>query len=274
MDKNAFGKEILLDELKVIQMDVLAAIDVFCDENNIRYSMACGTLLGAVRHKGYIPWDDDIDIYVPREDYKKLIEIFPSCYKGRYKISSLERDPLWEKPYAKAYDDKTVLFEKADVKEVIGVNIDIFPVDEVPDSQEEWSGYDKTRRRLVYSLVLRTVKLDKKRPFIKNLTILLYRLLSFFYPIRKQARKVDRYAQRNNGKGYNRYFECCQGLIQKRPFPKALFDCIIYIPFEDREFKAFEDADTYLRNGFGDYMHLPPKEKQVSHHAFKAYWKD
>ena len=274
MDKSKYGKEILLEELKVVQMDVLTAIDEFCAENNIRYSMACGTLLGAVRHKGYIPWDDDIDIYVPREDYKRLIELFPPCYKGRYKITSLERDPLWEKPYAKAYDDKTILFEKADVKEIIGVNIDIFPVDEVPDLQDEWFDYDKTRRKLVYSLVLRTVKLDKKRPFIKNVTILLYRLLSYFYPIRKQAYKLDAYAQKNNGNSFSRYFECCQGLIQKNPFPKNLFDKVLYIPFEDRKFMAFEDSDCYLRNGFGDYMKLPPKEKQLSHHAFKAYWKN
>ena len=70
-------KKIELAELKVIQMDVLEVIDQFCNENNIRYSLACGSFLGSIRHNGYIPWDDDIDIYVPREDYERLIRIFP-----------------------------------------------------------------------------------------------------------------------------------------------------------------------------------------------------
>ena len=266
------GKEIDLEELKVLQMDVLQAIDDFCEDNSIRYSLACGTLLGAVRHKGYIPWDDDIDIYVPREDYNRLLSVFPETYKERYKLISLERNAQWTHPYAKAYDNNTLLEENARNEEIIGVNIDIFPVDEVP-AGNDWLVYNKKRRRLLYLFSLKFVRLSRHRSISKNCLILLFRLLTFFYSTRKWAERIDGLAQENNGKGYDHLFECCQGLLQKQPFAKSLFDSLVYIPFENRQFKAFADSDIYLRNGFGDYMQLPPIEKRISHHDFKAYWK-
>lgn len=272
MDLIDHGKEIDLDELKVIQMDVLQAVDEFCCDHNIRYSLACGTLLGAIRHKGYIPWDDDIDIYVPREDYKRLIEEFPEAYKEKYKLTSLERDPNWNRPYANAYNGDTVFIENARNSEHIGVNIDIFPVDEVPTG-EEWERFNKIRRRKLQAFSLKFIRLNKHRSIVKNATILLFRLFTCLSSTRKWAEKINCMIQQYNGKGYDYLFECCLGLMQKRPFPKKLFDELIYVPFEDRQFMAFADYDCYLKNGFGDYMKLPPKEKQVSHHAFKAYWK-
>ena len=268
-----YGKEIGLEELKVLQMDVLQAVDEFCRNNNIRYSMACGTLLGAIRHKGYIPWDDDIDIYVPRDDYRRLVDIFPSLYKGRYKLTSLERSSLWDKPYAKIYDNKNVMVEDAVWKENIGVNIDVFPVDEVPDDESEWLEYNKKRMRQQKLFILKFVHLSFNRSIAKNVALLLFKIITCFYSSRKWAKSIDKMCKKYNGLGYNRYFECCSGRIQKHPFPKRLFDDLVYMEFEDRTFKAFADADCYLRNGYGDYMTLPPEEKRIPHHDFKAYWK-
>ena len=257
------GSKITFEELKVIQMDILQAIDEFCEEHNIQYSLACGTLLGAVRHKGYIPWDDDIDIYLPREDYKRLIN----------KIASLERDSQWERPYAKAYDDKTVLYEKVSMKRTVGVNIDIYPVDEVPDDEDVWTRYDKKRRLLQNLYWMKYVPASQGRSSIKRAAIYLFQKVTFFISKRACAEKLDVLAQKYDGHGYNRYFECCQGILQKRPFPKNLFEKLEYIPFEDRRFKAFSSSDTYLTNGYGDYMKLPPVEKRVSNHNIDVYWK-
>lgn len=267
------GREIYLDELKVLQMDILSAIDEYCRDNNIRYSLACGSLLGAIRHKGYIPWDDDIDIYIPREDYNRLIAEFPELYKDRYRLISLERDKLWERPYANAYDDKTILLENAKEKKTIGVNIDIFPIDDVPIG-DDWMKYDNKRRRLIQFFSLQTVRVSQDRSYIKNVIVVFVRLVSFFYSTRRWAFVVDRMAKKYNGKGMTHCFETCQGIFQKKPFEKSLFDDLDYIPFEDRKFKAFRFADIYLRNGYGDYMQLPPEGKRVSHHAFTAYWKE
>lgn len=270
--QSSTSKIISLEELKILQMDVLQAIDEFCTEHNIRYSMACGTLLGAIRHKGYIPWDDDIDIYVPRDDYQKLISIYPDSIRSHYKLASIERNKNWELPYAKVYDDRTIMKENASLKIRIGVNIDIFPVDDVP-SGKEWEKFDKIRRRLIIFYSLMTVRVNRSRTWSKNLVIVFSKIVGLFLPPRFWAKRINILSQRNNGKGYKDMFECCQGLLQKKPFPKSLFNNIIYIPFEDRRFKAFEKSDIYLKNGFGDYMKLPPEEKRVSHHGFHAYWK-
>lgn len=266
-------KSIGLDEMKVIQLDVLSAIDSFCHDNNIRYSLACGSLLGAIRHKGYIPWDDDIDIYVLREDFNRLIEVFPETFKGRIKLASLKRDSNWELAFAKAYDDNTVLIENTLRKGNYGVGIDVFPIDEVPDDEKEWQRYNKKRRLQQILFLEKCNPLKKHQSILKNAGKALIHIFFFFYPRRKWAKNLDRLAQKNNGKGFKRCFECCQGLFQKNPFPKELFDDIVEVPFEDRKFKAFSNADLYLKNGFGDYMKLPPIEERVTHHYYKAYWK-
>lgn len=267
-----YEREIDLKELKVLQMDILSAIDEYCSINNIKYSLACGTLLGAIRHKGYIPWDDDIDIYIPRDDYKRLVSSFPESYKERYKIISLERDLLWDRPYAKAYNAETHLEESSIEKKRIGVNIDIFPVDDVPIGAE-WTKYDRKRRFEQKLFLLKFVKLDLHRDVFKNIILIIFRIITSLISTRSWAERIDRKCQQFNGRGYRHYFECCQGILQKKPFPKELFDEIIDVLFEDRFFKCFADADCYLKNGFGNYMQLPPEEKRVTHHSFKAYWK-
>ena len=276
MDKSqkfVVGPEIGLDELKVIQMDVLQAIDKFCRDNAITYSLACGTMLGAIRHGGYIPWDDDIDIYLLRTDYERLMAIFPETYNDYYSISSLERNAKWDKPYAKAFDIRTVVIgeNKNDVS--CGVDIDIFPVDDVPDDEKTWMNYDKKRRKLYtkYCQIFGRAPLKKEPLCILRWVRRNY--LKWFISRRQIAERLDRYSKIWNGRGYSRVFECCQGALQKRPFKKEIFDKIKDYPFENRSFMGFDNYDEYLRNGFGDYMTLPPVEKRVSHHRFKAYWK-
>ena len=266
-------KEINLEELKVLQMDVLTAIDKFCTENGITYSLAEGTLLGAIRHKGYIPWDDDIDIYLYRDDYNKLISTFPEVYEGHYKIASLERDKSWARPYANAYDDRTVVVEKSTEKEHIGVNIDIFPIDNVPDDEQEWQSYDIPRRRKQKFHALRLVQYSKERSFIKNITVLFTRAVTCFISKRRMAMYLDNLAQRFDNQETKYVFSNAQGIFIKKRFLRKVFDQVIDIPFEDRTFKGFADYDEYLCNAYGDYMKLPPVEMRVSHHAFKAYWK-
>lgn len=268
------GKEITLEELKKLQMDVLSAIDEFCREKGIRYSMSNGTMLGAVRHKGYIPWDDDIDIYVLREDYIKLMEVFPKIYNNHYCLVSLERNNKWDFPFAKAYDNRTIVYEDASYNELFGVNIDIFPVDDVPDDDSIWNEYNQNRRMLYNKRLYLFTRFPfslRPKAFVRWCY---YGFLKFFHSRRKRAELIDKNAQKWNGMGYHYVFECCQGIFQKKKFKKEIFNKTIKYPFEDRFFMGFENYDEYLRNGFGDYMKLPPVEKRVTHHNNKAYWKN
>ena len=261
-------REISLEELKKLQMDVLEAIDIFCRDNDIRYSIACGTLLGAVRHKGYIPWDDDIDIYMLRSEYDKLISKFPLLYKEKYKLLSLERSNKWDLVYAKAFNDETIVIEAATVGETYGVNIDIYPIDNVPDDDKEWKRYNKWRRKiqLLHAYQFRTY--DSMNSWIKKFLLFLVQPFS-----RLTARFIDSFVCRYNNEATKYVFESSQGLLVKNRFERNLFDHLIEMKFEDRTFMAFADFDNYLSNAYGDYMKLPPKEKRVTHHTFKAFWK-
>ena len=94
--------ELTLDELKGIEFDILKHFDAFCKEHNIRYYLAYGTLLGAIRYKKFIPWDDDVDVLVPREDYERLLKIYKD--NAQYKLYAFEKDGKFNCPYAKLCD--------------------------------------------------------------------------------------------------------------------------------------------------------------------------
>lgn len=267
-------KKIDLEELKVIQMDVLEAIHTFCIDNDIRYSLACGTLLGAVRHKGYIPWDDDIDIYLLREDYNKLMRLFPQQYNGWCRIVSLDRDDNWDRCYAKAYDDRTVFVENAVYNKTIGVGIDVYPIDNVPDSEKGWRIYNKIRRQFQKLSWFKWMKVLEGRSFYKNMVVYIVKGMLFCISSRRMAMLLNRIAQLFNKEKRIYVFETCQGMYGKNRFKKDCFNDIKEIPFEDRKFMAFSNYDEYLSNHFGNYMALPPKEKQVLHHDYQAYWMD
>ena len=265
-------KLIDLDELKLIQLEILENIHSFCETNNIKYTLACGTMLGAIRHKGYIPWDDDIDIYLLRDDYNRLIELFPKVYNNCYKIASLDRDVEWELPYAKAYDSRTMIVENTTSKKIIGINIDIFPIDSTPNEDKEWQQYNKKRLFLQRMFAAKLVTLNKNRIWYKNMILLFVKFLLCLFPKRKFAKFLDIYSQKYNKENSLYVFENIQGLKLKRRFKREIFNDIIDVSFENKFFKGFKNYDEYLSNVYGDYMILPPLEKRISHYDFKCYW--
>lgn len=268
-------REIGIEELKVIQMDIMSAVHRFCEEHNLRYSLACGSMLGAARHKGYIPWDDDIDIYLLRDDYNKMNRLFPKLLDGRYEFHTLERDSKWRIPYGKVLDKKTILQEG---KVVYSVNIDVYPIDRVPGG-EEWPRYDRFRRKCFYFYLRRPFPLTFQAQngvlgFFRSAVSFLFNLSLRCFTAHFFALCYQKVITYYNKKETGMVFECAQGIFQKCPFPETLFDNRRLMPFEDREYMCFSDYDAYLTNGFGDWRKLPPREKRVSHHDFKAWWKD
>lgn len=261
-----------LQELKRIQLEVLDVIHGFCVEHNIHYSLGCGTMLGAVRHKGYIPWDDDIDIYLLRSEYNRLLKIFPTSIDN-VQVDSIERNPSWDKAYAKAYDDRTVCIEDSNCK-VVGVGIDIFPIDYVPSNDIQWKRYNKRRRIIKIISDLKPMKFANNMPLLKKMLLAVGKILLLPIPQRLLISWLNSYAQKFNKTEHEYVFESCQGLLLKNKFKASVFDQYIDVPFEDRNYKIIAGYDEYLRCAYGDYMQLPPENKRVSHHSFKAYWKN
>lgn len=264
-------KKIDLEELKLIQLDILSVIDRFCRDKNIKYSLGCGSMLGAARHKGYIPWDDDIDIYLLREEYEKLIECFPEEVEN-VKLAALQRDGLWDRAYAKAYDCRTEM-QDAGNKYHTGVGIDVFPIDRVPADKEEWMLYDKKRRRYQLLYALKTsMTFRKGRKWWKNIFVLLTKFFLLPFSTRRIAFFLERYSMKYQKIDSPFVFECCQGIFQKRPFKRSALENVIDMPFEDRIVYGMRDYDEYLSNAYGDWRSLPPEEKRVPHHVFNAWW--
>lgn len=260
-----------LIELKKIQLDVLDVIHKFCVENDIQYTLGCGTMLGAVRHKGYIPWDDDIDIYLLRSEYNRLLQLFPES-KDNVRIEALERNSSWDKAYAKAYDERTVCEEDSNCK-VIGVSIDLFPIDYVPRDDKKWLKYNKKRRILKIASDLKPMNFTKDQPLLKKIELALCKMILLPFSQRTLIKWLNRYAQKYNDSESEYVFECCQGLLLKNKFKASAFDKYIDLPFENRVYKVISGYDEYLKAAYGDYMKLPPVEKRISHHAFHAWWK-
>lgn len=268
------AKEIFLEELKEIQLTILEAVHSFCLENNIMYSLACGTSLGAIRHKGYIPWDDDIDIYMLREDYEKFLRIFPRNYKDRFNVVSLPTHPSYSLPFAKVEDATTILHEKGIIGTDIGINIDVFPVDGVPRDGSK-------RKKLLYKIdtlkhlfMLKKMLNRKGRSLHKTLYLNLIKSLLFFISQRYLAEKINKLACTYPLDECDKIYELVLGsLYSNRFFKKESFEKTIDCQFENRTFKIMSGYDDYLTACFRDYMQLPPIEKRVTHHDFKAYCK-
>ncbi len=125
-----------IQELRQIQMGILDEVHQFCEANGLRYFLSSGTLIGAVRHKGYIPWDDDIDIYMPRQDYEQFLQTY-SDTKGTYRAINPATEPHYYYTFAKVVDQRTRMVEKETEGYEIGVYMDIFPVDYVTEDLQE-----------------------------------------------------------------------------------------------------------------------------------------
>lgn len=262
-----------IDEIKLMRLNILQSFHQFCITNNINYSITYGTLIGALRHKGFIPWDDDIDVCMLREDYEKFEDLFPS-QNGKIMFYTLKRNKKWNRPYGKLFDSSTVEIENNAINIGIGVSIDIFPIDEVPDKTYIYIVYNKIRMFLINLMMLKSLIWSSQRSFNKNLIVLISKILLYPFPFRGFAMLIDKYGQLYNNRGNERLMHNCDSVDGDYFITKRLFDKYIDVDFEGHQLKAMRGYDKYLYAIYGDYMQLPPKEERVSHHEFQAYWKE
>lgn len=257
-----------IEESKKIQESLLMELDRFCKDNGINYTIAYGTLLGAVRHGGWIPWDDDIDIHMLRSDFERFLKEFKS---EKYELLVPMRAKRWEF-FARIVDPDTVVEFRKFPESPFGVWLTIFPVDTMPDDDKEWNSMRRkidrysTLARLKYGTLTRS----KWRNACKKVTHFLFAPVSGKW-INAKIHDIVVGAARNDSSrkfvwvGFNSY----------EVYPSSCFSSFKDMKFGDIDVKAICDYDTYLKTSYGDYMQLPPKEVQENTtHDYVAYYKD
>ena len=254
------------NELRIIQLDLLQKTVDFCERNNIRYYLCGGTLLGAIRHQGYIPWDDDIDISMPRPDYDRFIALFnkPENY---YQVIDMSNNPKYGFPFAKVHDTRTYVDELQYAKDQFGVYIDIFPIDGVGEDKQVF-------RILRLRKLLHTKKANYyQRTLSKKIINTFGKILLFPISVHKILKMMDKEARKYPFGSTPRAGVIINPYGTREIVDLSVFDNPICVKFEDGFYKIPAAYDTWLSSIYGDYMQLPPEDKRHSPHVSVAYWK-
>ena len=266
-----------LNDIQNISLGILKDVNDFCVKNNIRYSLAYGTLIGAIRHKGFIPWDDDIDIFMPRPDYEKFCKTYHS---SKFKLIS-SYDEISYIAFSRVCE-----MEKTLVKEFVpwctintGVWIDIFPLDGAEDNKEEW---DKRYKNATKMWQLVYLNRGARNKFSSELTMiqvikLIAKKILFFNGInlKKNLNKFNNIIQKLHFDDCTHWgqLSCCDNGSDEYNLTSD-FNELILVDFEQHKFYAIKNYDKVLRSQYGDYMQLPPeKYRHPKQTDMNFYWK-
>ncbi len=246
------------------EQEILDVIHAFCKKHNLRYSLAYGTLLGAVRHHGFIPWDDDIDLIMPREDYSKLIQLWSQEVPSKYLLLNYYNAQDYTNNFTKIVKDHTTFLQSETQRSKHyhkGIFVDIFPADRIaPGRITGVMQYIACAVNLLY-----TREYTSGTGGLIGLTerILLGLPKAWHLPLRNFAEKQ---MCRWNGHANTAYIVPCTIRGCKHYYPSDSFDKISSVEFNSKSYCAFKDPDKILRTVYGDYMQLPPEEERVWHH--------
>ena len=264
-------QELSLKELQQASIDILADVHGFCEKSGIHYSMDYGTLIGALRHKGFIPWDDDVDIVMPRPDYNLFCE---SYHSDDYELIYYGNDPSALAAFARVVDCKKTHYEteRPWTKQESGVWIDIFPIDGVEEDQNEYAKrYSRLKLagRVAYKFRRQNHHITKKDSVWSVFKTIIAPILSIggvlpAFIIKRMVKSMSKVPF-----GSTSFVGQCS-CLDDGPirFPQEDFSGYVLLPFEQHEFYAISGYDHHLKQLYGDYMQLPPYDKRVP----KQYW--
>ena len=263
-----------IKDIQSIALNILIYVDDICKKNNIRYSLAGGTAIGAIRHKGFIPWDDDIDIMMPRPDYEKFLKIMDNSENKNFKALHYGANfPNYFYGFTKVVDLNTKLYESTLINNPdLGVFIDVFPIDGAPHNINKLlKKYKKYQSLTTLASMKKFAKSSKGklRTLLKFPSYLFAKIFGWKFWYKRKLKIIEKCD----------YDKCDKSIILddvcaiKALMDKNIYDEYINVPFENCNASILKDYDIYLTSIYGDYMTPPPKEKQIAPHIFKIYRK-
>lgn len=265
-----------LRKVQLVQLEILREIVRVCELNDIKYFLIGGTMLGAVRHQGFIPWDDDLDIGIMRTDYEKFLSVAPLSLNKRYKLVDWKTDKTYPHPMAKVIKKGTVYRERKrkDAGEQ-GIWVDVFPYDSI-------ESVVLLKKRVLKLKALRSLIRAKCKyqtwqgengiligKFIKNLP---FTIMSIFVDKANLIRKYEALSIEADSEASKCVFENGTEDYSKWCFPKAYFQEFVNISFEDEDYIVPKKYHEYLSIAYGDYMKLPPESERENRHLIEEIY--
>ena len=269
-------QELSLKDIQRTELELLLAFDRVCTVEGLRYSLGGGTLLGAVRHKGFIPWDDDIDVMMPRSDYEAFLRFCKNNPVG-FNIEAYDTVEGYNSLFTRVSDQNTIIIDElSELPYETGIGIDVFPIDGLGKTEKQSKQiFHKTdfNRELLNAAAWKKFFRSKTHSIvIEPIRFVMY-VLSRFADPKKLIEKIEKENKKHPFEG-SVYAGCVCGSYREKEIMKTeTFENYVDMDFEGHRLKAIRNYDEYLTKHYGDYMKLPPEEKQKTHHTYKAYRK-
>lgn len=266
-------RKIETQELRERQLQILDAVVEFCKAHEIQCQIAYGTLLGAVRHQGYIPWDDDIDLLMLREEYEKLCDAFNENRTDTMHLYCLKNDPNFPFEYAKVVDTSTRLIEEVtNPYPNLGVNIDVFVADDIVNDGKLLRKSHRKVQCLRWVQAIKSRIITKDMAWWKRLIFYVAKSLLMPYSFPKSVKEIERLSKQFQNTGSEEYAAVVPFLHREyHPMKKEWLRENTMLPFEGKTYPASPHYHELLTLWYGDYMQLPPEEQRVTHHSFSVY---
>lgn len=258
-----------MNELQKTELEILKTFISICDRLNLRYYLVCGTALGAVKYGGFIPWDDDMDVALPREDYRIFCKKAPSLLPSHYFLQNYRTDPAFPCIYSKLRDSRTTYVEAnaADLPIHHGVYIDVFPLDGYPEKAAEAATLER-KKQLMRLMLASAFRLTDGHSLKAKMFLTCARLLGCHRHTHKTVQRLEQLLSRWPAGGSQTWCNHgnWQGQLEYAPWQQ--YGDGAWFTFEGLKVRVPEQFDAYLTQKYGNWREDPPQEQQIGHHGY------